>query len=248
MTDEGTKTFDGFKKIFSDYVNGYKTFDDIKKEYLSLKSHINDNDVSKSINAGYNKILTNILNDYIKYDKEAIIKSIKDTDKKLVNNDYYLIDKSGQIISGNYNNVLNKFLYIFIDDPSNLTIDKISNMINKITNAIYMINYNEDINYNVEKLKRSSDLYYALLKIINLVKNKEIDEYVDSLHNKNLSGKGLKIIMPKQMLSRLPVLLARLHAGNNSAKLKNEIRQLLYLLYRSKKISKTVYNNLIATM
>ena len=50
------------------------------------------------------------------------------------------------------------------------------------------------------------------------------------------------------MLSRLPVLLAQIHAGNNSTKLKNEIRQLLYSLYRSKKISKTVYNNLIATM
>ena len=50
------------------------------------------------------------------------------------------------------------------------------------------------------------------------------------------------------MLSCLPVLLAQIHAGNNSAKLKNEIRQLLYSLYRSKKISKTVYNNLIATM
>ena len=50
------------------------------------------------------------------------------------------------------------------------------------------------------------------------------------------------------MLSRLPGLLAQIHAGNNTAKLNNEIRQLLYSLYRSKKISKTVYNNLIATM
>ena len=62
------------------------------------------------------------------------------------------------------------------------------------------------------------------------------------------SGKGLKIIKPNQMLSCLPVLLAQMHAGNNSAKLKNKIRQLLYSLYRSKKTSKTVYNNFIATM
>ena len=61
-------------------------------------------------------------------------------------------------------------------------------------------------------------------------------------------GKGLKITTPKQMLSRLPVLLSKIHAGNNSTKLKNEIRQLLYSLYRSKKISKTIYNNLIATV
>ena len=47
------------------------------------------------------------------------------------------------------------------------------------------------------------------------------------------------------MLSRLPIFLAQLKAGNNSKKLKNEIRQLLYSLYRSKKFSKTIYENLI---
>ena len=47
------------------------------------------------------------------------------------------------------------------------------------------------------------------------------------------------------MLSRLPITLAQLKAGNNSQKLKNEIRQLLHSLYRSKKLTKNVYNNLI---
>ena len=47
------------------------------------------------------------------------------------------------------------------------------------------------------------------------------------------------------MLSRLPIALAQLKAGNNSQKLINEIRQLLYSLYRSKKLTKTIYNNLI---
>ena len=47
-------------------------------------------------------------------------------------------------------------------------------------------------------------------------------------------GKGLKILTKKQMLNRLPILLAQVKAGNNSNKLKNEIRQILYLLYRSK--------------
>ena len=51
---------------------------------------------------------------------------------------------------------------------------------------------------------------------------------------KNQPGKGLKILTPSQMLSRLPITLAQLKAGNNSEKLKNEIRQLLYSLYRSK--------------
>ena len=53
------------------------------------------------------------------------------------------------------------------------------------------------------------------------------------------SAKGLKILTPQQMLSRLPISLAQLKAGNNSEKLKNEIRQLLYSLYRSKNLIKT---------
>ena len=64
----------------------------------------------------------------------------------------------------------------------------------------------------------------------------------------NPSGSGLKILTPQQMLARLPILLAQIKVGNNSRDLKNEIRQLLYSLYRSKQISKTVYKNLIATI
>ena len=58
-------------------------------------------------------------------------------------------------------------------------------------------------------------------------------------------GLGLKILTPNQMLSRLPITLAQLKAGNNSEKLKNEIRQLLYSLYRSKKLTKQLYKSLI---
>ena len=47
------------------------------------------------------------------------------------------------------------------------------------------------------------------------------------------------------MISRPTALLAQLQAGNNSQKLKNEIRQLLYSLYRSKKLSKTIYKHLM---
>ena len=46
------------------------------------------------------------------------------------------------------------------------------------------------------------------------------------------------------MLSRLPITLAQLKAGNNSEKLKNEIRQQLYSLYRSKKLTKQLYESL----
>ena len=63
--------------------------------------------------------------------------------------------------------------------------------------------------------------------------------------NRQQQGQGLKILTPSQMLSRLPISLAQLKAGNNSEKLKNEIRQLLYSLYRSKKLTKQLYKSLI---
>ena len=47
------------------------------------------------------------------------------------------------------------------------------------------------------------------------------------------------------MLNRLLILLAQIQAGNNSSKLKNELRQILYWLYRSKVLTKTVFNHLI---
>ena len=58
-------------------------------------------------------------------------------------------------------------------------------------------------------------------------------------------GEGLKILTPKQMLQRLPVAIAQVKADNNSENLLNEIRQIIYSLYRSKEITKKVYNNLI---
>ena len=61
-------------------------------------------------------------------------------------------------------------------------------------------------------------------------------------------GEGLKILTNQQMLNRLPVLLAQIKAGNNSIKLKNETRQILYSLYRSKALTKTVYNKLIKSI
>ena len=50
------------------------------------------------------------------------------------------------------------------------------------------------------------------------------------------------------MLSRLPISLAQLNSGNNSEKLKNEIREILHCLYSSKKLTKEIYNSLIDTI
>ena len=58
-------------------------------------------------------------------------------------------------------------------------------------------------------------------------------------------GQRLKILTPQPMITRLPILLVQLKTGNNSQKLKNEIRQIVCSLYRSKNLSKAIYNHLI---
>ena len=51
-------------------------------------------------------------------------------------------------------------------------------------------------------------------------------------------GREIKILAPRKLLTRPPILLARIKAGNNSYKLKNGIRQIVYLLYQHNKITK----------
>ena len=76
-------------------------------------------------------------------------------------------------------------------------------------------------------------------KVSRVEENEKIIDIVErilELNSEKQLGLGLKILTPNQMLSRLPITLAQLKAGNNSEKLKNEIRQLLSCLYRSKNL------------
>ena len=66
-------------------------------------------------------------------------------------------------------------------------------------------------------------------KIINIVQK------ILEFNREEKSGGGLKILTPNQMLSRFPITLAQLKAGNNSEKLKNEIRQNYYILCTDQK-------------
>ena len=78
-------------------------------------------------------------------------------------------------------------------------------------------------------------------KILKIVK--EIIDFNKRIRKQQ--GLGLKILAPNQLLSRLTIILAQLKAVNNSEKLKNEIRQILYSLYRSKKLTKQLYKSLV---
>ena len=88
----------------------------------------------------------------------------------------------------------------------------------------------------MSKEERESEKPDKIVKIV---------EDIFKFNEQQQSEKGLKILTQQQVLSRLPITLAQLKAANNSEKLKNEIRQLLYSLYRSKNVTKQVYNNLV---
>ena len=89
--------------------------------------------------------------------------------------------------------------------------------------------------YKIDKIKNLFNLRdYAI---------KPFDDY-----NLIQKGEGLKILTPNQMLKKLPIALAQVKAGNNSENLLNEIRQIVYSLYRSKEITKKVYNKVIKSI
>ena len=49
---------------------------------------------------------------------------------------------------------------------------------------------------------------------------------------------NLKILTPKQMLQRLPIIVAQVTAVSTTEHLLNEIRHIIYFLYQAKKITK----------
>ena len=197
-----------------------------------------DDDDDDDINNTYKKITEDYKNNKIEY--EEIKEQLNKTDKV-----YKESSTKKKIID-----------ITWIDDP------KLFNQINddvtsryrkkKSTDLSSIQNFLDDINN--EDIKNKKDAYKNFKDLKNSVKSDKLKDIVKELEraifgydyeNEELSGSGLKILTKKQMLSRLPILLAQIQAGNNSTKLKNEIRQILYSLYRSKVLTKTVYNNLI---
>ena len=99
-------------------------------------------------------------------------------------------------------------------------------------NLLNLINDIKIMSDDEVKSKNLDLIAYSVRKILDTNKEKQ-------------QGQGLEILTPKQMIIRLPILLAQLKTGSNPEKLKNEIRQIVYSLYRSKNLSETIYNNLV---
>ena len=100
---------------------------------------------------------------------------------------------------------------------------------------------------NSEKRRLRADVFNS---VTGLVQGREavlsaFKSGIFQVSKKSQEGEGLKILTPNQMLKRLPIALAQVKAGNNSESLLNEIRKIVYSLYRSKEITKKVCNNII---
>ena len=101
-----------------------------------------------------------------------------------------------------------------------------------------------------EVINNLKKFYLSREEVINFLRDyieMVSDANYDSRKNET-EGKGLKILTSKQILQRLPIALAQVKAGNNSERLLNEIRQIVYSLYQSKQITKKVYNNIFKSI
>ena len=160
-------------------------------------------------------------------------------------------DKNIYIIYIKYNENKNKF------DTEEIT-KSLKKLHNKLIN---FSEFNEEHNKFMDNVIKFE--YYKSEKEPGSVspnQKKKMRRYVKSLKNiadfynpqsgnvMSKKGEGLKILTNKQMFNRLPILLAQIEAGNNSNKLKNETRQILYSLCRSKALTATVYNKLIKSI
>ena len=126
----------------------------------------------------------------------------------------------------------------WVDDPN--LFNQINNDVAKryhkdrdSTELLSIQNFLDDVNN--EDITNKDDARKEFKNLKNDVKSDELKDIVKELERatfgyEELSGSGLKILTNKQMLNRLPILLAQIQAGNNSSKLKNEARQILYSL------------------
>ena len=112
--------------------------------------------------------------------------------------------------------------------------DKNSKLVNIFNSGL------EDLQKEIKEMSKEeieTEKPYNIVKVVIMI--------LDFNKIEQQEGQGIKILTPNQMLHRLPIALAQLQAGNNSNKLKNEIRQLLYSLYRSKNMTEQIYKSLI---
>ena len=89
-----------------------------------------------------------------------------------------------------------------------------------------------------------NELRSAVIRKQNLNKIISVVEKIINFNNK-LKDKGLKMLTIKQMFQKLPIVLAQIKDGNTFEDWLNEIRKIIYYLYRANEVDRNVYNNII---
>ena len=201
------------KRIIEDYINGNIEYKEIKEQ---LDKTIDAIKIYKK-----NKMFENIPNIESKMNKnEKFAKMLKKVLNEIITNKIYKTSSTKK-----------KIIDIsWIDDPR--LFNKISNDVTNryrenrdSTELLSIQNFLDSINN--EDITNKDDVREEFTKLKNSVKSGRLKDIVKELERvtfgyEELSGSGLKILTNKQMLNRLPILLAQIQAGNNSTKLKNE--------------------------
>ena len=257
----------GIFRIIKDIkVKGIK-IDNDDEAIREIREHIKELiDDGVKVN-NFNEMKEEIL-EHIKNLKTQGINAVVDEDQinDLINKISDKKDEKNKYINSEIDKILDKYEYknIYIrynKNKNKFDAEEITKSLKKLRNKL--INFSE---FNEEYNKFMDDVikfeYYKSEKEPGSVSpnQKKMRRYVKSLKDiaglynlksgsdTSKKGEGLKILTNKQMFNRFPILLAQIEAGNNSIKLKNETRQILYSLYRSKVLTKTVYNNLIKSI
>ena len=230
------------KELIDDGVK-VNNFDEMKKEIIDHVKKLKEQGADVKVDKDQiNDLVNKIFNEkYEKYERKTYIES--EIDK--------FLEKYGdKNISISYDKNKNKFNAEEITKSLKKIHNKLINLsefkeeYNKFLDNIVKFEYYKSekepgsVSPNQKKMRRYVTDLKDIIDLYNLKSDSDTSK----------KGEGLKILNDKQMLNRLPILLAQIQAGNSSIKLKNEARQILYSLYRSNVLTKTVYNNLIKSI
>ena len=224
------------KELIDDGVK-VNNFDEIKKEIIEHVKNLKDQGTNVKVDEEEISDLINKIFDkkYEKNERKTHIESERDK---------FLKDYGDKNIYISYGEDKNKFDTEEIAESLKklrnkfINLDEFNEEYNKFMDNIVKFEYFKcekekgGVSPNQRKMRR----YARDLKYI-------VDLYnIKSGSDTSKKGEGLKILTNKEMLNCLPILLAQIEAGNNSKSFKNELRKILYSLYRSKVLTKTVYN------
>ena len=150
---------------------------------------------------------------------------------------YYYKGSNEPIDFNEYKGMMKIFKNMHSGNKTLEDIEQEQNKFKKEINIIKQGNPKKRSEKQQETTNNIENLYKSRQEVVNMFNNyaRNISK---SIHKEKLEGKGLKILAPNQMLKRLPKALAQIKAGNNSESLLNKTRQIVYSLYRSKKLLK----------